>query len=57
MREDITELNENIERIGDAITDTTISTISVSAQLINIPWMIARALTEETGGIVDELVA
>lgn len=55
MREEVTELNENIETIGDSIVDTAVSLVDVSTQLINIPWIIYRAATEETGGLVDEI--
>lgn len=56
MRKEITELNESIEDIGDAVTETAISSVDVTAQLANLPWQLIRAITEETGGLIDEIM-
>ena len=53
MKKEATELNDKIEEMGDAVTGTALATLPVIVQIVNIPWMIVRAVTEETSGIVD----
>lgn len=56
MKEQVTALNDTVEELGDAVTDTVAVTIPVIVQIVNIPWVIARTITEETSGIVDEII-
>ena len=56
MKKEVTALNDNIEDIGDAISGTISSSVQVGVQLINLPWIITRGVTEETSGLVDEII-
>ena len=56
MKKEATELNNNIEEIGDAISGTVSAIIPLSIEIINIPWIVVRTITEETSGIVDEIL-
>ena len=56
MKEEVIELNNTVEELGDAVTDTVAVTIPVIVQIVNIPWVIVRAVTEETSGLVDGIV-
>lgn len=56
MRKQVLELNNRIEDAGDAVTGTVSAVVPVAVQVINIPWMLVRAVTEETSGLVDEII-
>ena len=56
MRKEVADLNNTIEEVGDAISGTISATVPVLVQVINIPWIVVRAVTEETSGMVDEIV-
>lgn len=56
MRKQVAELNNRIEDAGDAVTDTVSATVPVVVQIINLPWMVVRTITEETSGLVDEII-
>lgn len=56
MKKEVTDLNNTIEEVGDAVSGTVSATVPVAVQIINIPWLVLRTLTEETSGIVDEIV-
>ena len=56
MRKEATELNNNIEEIGDAISGTLSAIVPLSIEIINIPWIVVRTITEETSGLVDEVI-
>lgn len=55
MRKEATEFNNGIEDIGDAISGTAISAISLVSVIISVPWLIVRTVTEESSGLIDEI--
>ena len=56
MRKEVIELNNRIEDAGDAVTDTVSATVPVAVQIINLPWILVRTVTEETSGMIDGIV-
>jgi len=56
MRKEATEFNNSVEDIGDAISGTAISAISLASVIISVPWLIVRVATEESSGLIDEIV-
>lgn len=56
MRKEVEELNNRVEDMGDAASDTISAIVPVGVQIINLPWILVRTITEETSGIVDEIV-
>jgi hypothetical protein len=56
MKKEVTALNNTVEELGDAVTDTVAVTIPVVVQIVNIPWVVVRTFTEETSGLVDGIV-
>lgn len=56
MRKEVAELNNRIEDAGDAVTGTVSATVPVAVQIINIPWVVVRMITEETSGAIDQII-
>ena len=56
MRKEVIDLNNTVEEVGDAISGTVSATVPVLVEIVNLPWIVVRAITEETSGVIDGIV-
>ena len=55
MKEEVLELNKNIENVGNAIRDMALSSVPLTAEIVNIPWTLTSSVTIMLAEFIDGL--